>query len=742
MFPLPQEIEQTGADFRLDERTNILVPQDARARDLFAARLLSAELSDRYRLAIRVRKVSSLPNRVPYIVIGPEKSPLVAEAMRMLDAPAAPQAAEAYALVVRGSAAVVAGNDEAGAFYGLQSLRQLIVSDADGVRLRAARIRDWPHTPFRGIRLYVPGRENIAFLKRFLRDFMALYKYNRLIMEVNAAMRFDRRPELNAGWIELGRSLNTTRRSMLWGAKYMRQNSVHHDTGDGGVIEKEEVADIVRYAEQHGIQVIPEVPALSHSYYLLTRHRELAEVQDAEWPDTYCPLNPKSYELLFDVLDEVVEVFHPKMVHIGHDEWVAPIGVCPRCGDKDHRELFGQDVQKIYGYLKARGIQVAMWHDMIIEGGDRGSGIKVREYRPGYAYPRWGALSPEQVRRLIPKDVLVGNWFWRGEGPELALRKLGFKQFFGNMTPQVAEQGDYGERLKRPGMLGGAASSWAATTEANFGKDLIDGFLGCANLLWSAHWPAGRDLNLIVDSLKPDVRSRLSGVQQPSDRGEPVVPVDLARYAQKTPGTIELGDLRVGPVAAGAKRFVLPDSVTARAIVVGSRGEGPVLAPPESQPIKIGEDATSLLFLHATSHSASNRKAYAAIYNFADTADLLGWYEITFADGFILTIPIRYGVNIASADGASKSPYAADAIECGREAGTSVRFFAFEWVNPRLGKVITQVRLKGASRFEGPPDEFRGQPGQSAKSNAIILAAVSFTMKRAAPPPPPSRSGR
>ncbi|MBI1895211.1 MAG: family 20 glycosylhydrolase, partial [Acidobacteria bacterium] len=135
----------------------------------------------------------------------------------------------------------------------------------------------------------------------------ALYKYNPLIMEVNAAMRFDRRPELNAGWIELGRSLNTTRRSMLWGAKYMRQNSVHHDTGDGGVIEKEEVADIVRYAEQHGIQVIPEVPSLSHSYYLLTRHRELAEVQDAEWPDTYCPLNPKSYELLFDVLDEVVE---------------------------------------------------------------------------------------------------------------------------------------------------------------------------------------------------------------------------------------------------------------------------------------------------------------------------------------------------------------------------------------------------------------------------------------------------
>ena len=67
----------------------------------------------------------------------------------------------------------------------------------------------------------------------------------------------------------------------------------------------------MRFVRQHHVEVIPEIPSLTHSYYLLTRHRELAEVQDAEWPDTYCPSEPKVYDLLFDVLDEYIGVMHP-----------------------------------------------------------------------------------------------------------------------------------------------------------------------------------------------------------------------------------------------------------------------------------------------------------------------------------------------------------------------------------------------------------------------------------------------
>ena len=78
---------------------------------------------------------------------------------------------------------------------------------------RGVRIRDWPDKPFRGVKLYLPGRNNIPFFKRFVRDFMALYKYNTLIMEMNAGMRLDSHPELNSGWLEFARDANYSRRN-------------------------------------------------------------------------------------------------------------------------------------------------------------------------------------------------------------------------------------------------------------------------------------------------------------------------------------------------------------------------------------------------------------------------------------------------------------------------------------------------------------------------------------------------
>ena len=68
---------------------------------------------------------------------------------------------------------LVAGSD-AGALYGLQSLRQLAFREQGQLRFKGVRVRDWPAKPFRGIKLYIPGRNNIPFFKRFIRDFMAL----------------------------------------------------------------------------------------------------------------------------------------------------------------------------------------------------------------------------------------------------------------------------------------------------------------------------------------------------------------------------------------------------------------------------------------------------------------------------------------------------------------------------------------------------------------------------------------
>jgi hypothetical protein len=209
----------------------------------------------------------------------------------------------------------------------------------------------------------------------------------------------------------------------------------------------------------------------------------------------------------------------------------------------------------------------------------------------------------EQVKRLIPKDILIFNWFWDspkdedseqglGEENEIALSDWGFRQVFGNFEPHIA---DFDRRAGRRGIIGGAPSSWAATNELNFGKDLMFDFLGCASLLWSTDRPEMNRLAVIVQELLPGIRSRLSAVPLPS-RDCPAVHVELE----------------------GSSR----------------------------NPVRIGEDASSIVFVHACRNRARNAAAYSGTWNFADTAELVGWYEVTYEDGLAETVPIRYGVNI------------------------------------------------------------------------------------------------
>ena len=138
------------------------------------------------------------------------------------------------------------------------------------------------------------------------------------------------------------------------------------------------------------------------------------------------------------------------------------------------------------------------------------------------------------------------------------------------------------------------------------------------------------------------------------------------------------------------------------------------------KPVHIGEDVSSLIFLHACRKRAQNEAAYTATWNFADTADLLGWYEVVYDDGFVQTIPIRYGVNILEESWQESRAPKSLAYEAKLDPRGGKSYFAFEWINPRLGKMIREVRLRSASG-----------------TNPVILAGVSMVRKRTAPEPKP-----
>ena len=132
------------------------------------------------------------------------------------------------------------------------------------------------------------------------------------------------------------------------------------------------------------------------------------------------------------------------------------------------------DITKIHDHLAKKGIRTAIWGDHLLES------VTEKEFQTwkisaGYQYKIPGALRPEQVLKLIPKDILIFNWFWDETANDRQVSEFGFEQVYGNFRADI---NDWKSRDNIKGLLGGAPSSWAATTETNFGKDQLVDFLG------------------------------------------------------------------------------------------------------------------------------------------------------------------------------------------------------------------------------------------------------------------------
>lgn len=745
IFPKPQEISSTGRNFTLDGQVRILVPPNASKEDLFLARSLANELGDRFDLHLKIERSLSLRDNAGVILMGSMQNPLIRQYISRTDPSGRNQipGSEGYILRTDDNVVLVAGSDDRGAFYGLQSLRQLVFKQDNQVQIRGVRIRDWPEKQFRGIYLFLPGRDNIPYFKRFIRDYMALYKYNALIMEMGASMRLDSHPELNFGWIEFARDCNYSCRNYPPGPFHdVEQNSSHQDTADGNFLEKDEVADLARWAAKHQIELIPEIASFTHSYYLLTKYRDLAAVPQNKWPDIYCASNPKCYPLVYEVYDEYIDLLKPKMIHIGHDELFLPVGVSPQCRDENIGELFGEDVKRIHDHLSSRGVKTALWGDMLLQS-VRGRGLQKHVTHDGWVYYMPGGMTPGQVERLIPKDCLIFNWFWsnepgeRGANAELneaTLDRMGFQQIYGNFEPTIQ---NYDTRKKRSTLLGGAPSAWFATNEVGFGKNLMSTFLGCSNILWTGQVIEGKDLSARVQAMLPAIRTRLSGIIPPTQTETMIVSVDISSKFNSGNNVLgsDLSGTATGTIHLNNTPFDLKSANGRASIVVGTDGKNGTDLPKAVTGIPIGVAPTSLIFLHAAAKPASNKQSFRLIWDQQDTADLLGWYEIVYEDGFVNTLPIRYGVNILEWNWDERVSYndycyGADTVAVGAESTKDITFFALEWINPRLGKVIREVHLKGTTGFRGGSDRYDNEWGPVIESNAIILKAISMVQKR------------
>ena len=316
----------------------------------------------------------------------------------------------------------------------------------------------------RCVKLFLPQRDQIGEFIEFLK-FCASNDIDTIMLEIGGAMEYIRHPEINRAWEDYARPLRKDPDAAfrLQYSNNFPKNSIHCENGGGSYLTREEVKYIAGCCAQNRLRVIPEVPSLTHCDYLLCAHKELAERREDAFPDHYCPSDERVYRLLFDVLEEVIEVFRPEIVNIGHDELYS-VGVCPRCSGKNAEDLYVEDILKIYSFLKKKKIRTAMWADKLLCSRDKtGQPYGGNELKMVYTPEEGGGtvIVPAVYRAVyrLPRDILLFHWHYLfGEKTDELFASLGYEYLLANLNPVTIPNLE--RRLDNANCKGFCISNW------------------------------------------------------------------------------------------------------------------------------------------------------------------------------------------------------------------------------------------------------------------------------------------
>ena len=363
---------------------------------------------------------------------------------------------EEYVIILEDDITVYA-ESKVGFIYAACDLWRM--SDRDFIK--QGIIYNCPLAEMRYLKMYMPAEGEIEDFKKIV-DFCCYCRCNGIMIEVGGAMEYKRRPEINEKWVEYSNFMRefSGKTETIAGGYGWPKNSIHIENAGGKYLKQETIRELVDYCNDRGIELIPETPCLSHCDYLILPYPEIAERKEDPYPDTYCPSNPKVYEILFDVLEEVIEVFKPKHINIGHDEYFS-IGLCERCKERDPADIYADDVIKIHDFLAERGIRTMLWADKIVEitqpDGSKWGGAE-------YYYLRNGCTGcvPATYKSIerIPKDIICINWMANvGRVIDNKYIEHGFDFVHGNFVPEIMLE--LKDRFDA-GSKGGGQSNWSA----------------------------------------------------------------------------------------------------------------------------------------------------------------------------------------------------------------------------------------------------------------------------------------
>lgn len=366
---------------------------------------------------------------------------------------------ESYTLEVRPDKVLIDAPSFAGAFYALQTLRQM------GPEIRCCKVSDSPEFGYRGLHFDVSRHfRSKEFLMKQM-DAMALLKLNKMHLHLTDG----------AGWrIEIEGYPRLTdfaawrpyRKWSDWWVSDRHYCEKETPGAYGGYYTAQDIKEILEYARKKHIDVIPEIEMPGHSEEVLAAYPELSCTGEQYGSSDFCPGKEETFTFLENVLTEVMEMFPSEYIHIGGDEagkgaWKT----CPDCsrrmqeeGLSDVDELQSYLIHRIEAFVNSKGRKIIGW-DEILQGG------------------------------LAPNATVMS---WRGTEGGIKAMKAGHDVI---MTPGAYCYLDYTQDapFKEPVSIGGyiplAKTYSYKPVEAGLSEEDLSHLLGVQGNLWSEYIP-------------------------------------------------------------------------------------------------------------------------------------------------------------------------------------------------------------------------------------------------------------
>lgn len=350
IIPQPKEVEALAGLWRPDAEHRLI---------------LAAPVADQARLSAELCRITRLQPQ--QIRVEESRDSGVTVRSEKLAAPAPTGAwfenPQGYRLAVSTSGLLLQSKSSAGAFHGLQTLRQLARADA----FLACEVRDWPSLNFRGAHLFTSA-SGVEWHQRMVRDVFARFKLNAVVVQCESA-RWNVAPEIAA-----------PNSATLAGLQRL-----------------------VGECRETYLEPIPLINLPGHAGWVFRNGRNLQLAEDGDALFAVCVRHPEVWPYVERVLEEARQVFRPRTFHLGMDEITLrgkfPSKSCPRCKDSDTATLLSEYLAQASGWCRRHGVTPMLWGDMFLspdEASDAGHAPNRRE--------------SARRREAIPPEALIADW--------------------------------------------------------------------------------------------------------------------------------------------------------------------------------------------------------------------------------------------------------------------------------------------------------------------------------------------